>query len=206
MTQNISEFVWKRLSEWGLSRVFGYPGDGVGGLDIALEKAKNFMHYVQVRHEEMAAFMASAHAKFTGEVGSLLCHLRPRRDSPSHGSLRCEGRSYARSRDRRTTGTHGTRCQLSARSGSAKPFQGCRRRFCHDRKRPESGEATHRSCGTHCAQLGARSRASSCRMICSCCLTKIPPMAHGLHPYGCRLRGPCARPPTPRLCNEPPMS
>ena len=72
MTQNVSEFVWKRLSEWGLSRVFGYPGDGVGGLDIALEKAKDFMHYVQVRHEEMAAFMASAHAKFTGEVG--LCY------------------------------------------------------------------------------------------------------------------------------------
>jgi pyruvate dehydrogenase (quinone) len=72
MTQNVSEFVWKRLSEWGLSRVFGYPGDGVGGLDVALEKAKGYMHYVQVRHEEMAAFMASAHAKFTGEVG--LCY------------------------------------------------------------------------------------------------------------------------------------
>lgn len=72
MAQNVSEFVWKRLSEWGLSRVFGYPGDGVGGLDVALEQAKDFMHYVQVRHEEMAAFMASAHAKFTGEVG--LCY------------------------------------------------------------------------------------------------------------------------------------
>ncbi|MHB1305293.1 MAG: thiamine pyrophosphate-requiring protein [Acidiphilium sp.] len=72
MAQNVSEFVWKRLSEWGLSRVYGYPGDGVGGLDVALEQAKDFMQYVQVRHEEMAAFMASAHAKFTGEVG--LCY------------------------------------------------------------------------------------------------------------------------------------
>ena len=72
MAQNVSEFVWKRLSEWGLSRVYGYPGDGVGGLDIALEKAKDIMHYVQVRHEEMAAFMASGHAKFTGQVG--LCY------------------------------------------------------------------------------------------------------------------------------------
>jgi pyruvate dehydrogenase (quinone) len=69
---NISEFVWHRLSEWGLKRVYGYPGDGVGGLDVALEKAKDFMEYVQVRHEEMAAFMASAHAKFTGQVG--LCY------------------------------------------------------------------------------------------------------------------------------------
>ncbi len=56
----------------GLSSVYGYPGDGVGGLDVALENSREFMHYVQVRHEEMAAFMASAHAKFTGQPG--LCY------------------------------------------------------------------------------------------------------------------------------------
>ena len=72
MSQNVSDFVWKRLNEWGLSRVYGYPGDGVGGLDVALQKAKESMEYVQVRHEEMAAFMASAHAKFTGQAG--LCY------------------------------------------------------------------------------------------------------------------------------------
>jgi pyruvate dehydrogenase (quinone) len=69
---NVSEFVWQRLSEWGLKRVYGYPGDGVGGLDVALEEAKDKMEYIQVRHEEMAAFMASGHAKFTGQVG--LCY------------------------------------------------------------------------------------------------------------------------------------
>jgi pyruvate dehydrogenase (quinone) len=69
---NVSEFVWQRLHAWGLKRVYGYPGDGVGGLDVALEAAKDKLEYVQVRHEEMAAFMASAHAKFTGEVG--LCY------------------------------------------------------------------------------------------------------------------------------------
>jgi pyruvate dehydrogenase (quinone) len=72
MAMNVSEFVWHRLHEWGISRVYGYPGDGVGGLDVALEKAKEQMQYIQVRHEEMAAFMASAHAKFTGQVG--LCY------------------------------------------------------------------------------------------------------------------------------------
>ena len=72
MSMNVSEFVWQRLVDWGITRVYGYPGDGVGGLDVALEKAKDKMHYVQVRHEEMAAFMASAHAKFTGGVG--LCY------------------------------------------------------------------------------------------------------------------------------------
>ncbi|WP_158668234.1 thiamine pyrophosphate-requiring protein [Bradyrhizobium guangdongense] len=69
---NVSEYVWQRLSEWGLTRIYGYPGDGVGGLDVALEQAKDKIEYVQVRHEEMAAFMASAHAKFTGQVG--LCY------------------------------------------------------------------------------------------------------------------------------------
>jgi pyruvate dehydrogenase (quinone) len=72
MAMNVSDFVWHRLNEWGIDRVYGYPGDGVGGLDVALEQAKDTMHYVQVRHEEMAAFMASAHAKFTGAVG--LCY------------------------------------------------------------------------------------------------------------------------------------
>ncbi len=72
MAINVSEFVWKRLQQWGLNRVYGYPGDGVGGLDVALEKAKDTFKFVQARHEEMAAFMASAHAKFTGQVG--LCY------------------------------------------------------------------------------------------------------------------------------------
>ena len=72
MAMNVSDFVWRRVNEWGIKRVFGYPGDGVGGLDVALEKAKATLQYIQVRHEEMAAFMASAHAKFTGEVG--LCY------------------------------------------------------------------------------------------------------------------------------------
>ncbi len=79
MSMTVADFIWKRLQEWGLHRVYGYPGDGVGGLDVALEKAlkgkhgnETGMEYVQVRHEEMAAFMASAHAKFTGGVG--LCY------------------------------------------------------------------------------------------------------------------------------------
>jgi pyruvate dehydrogenase (quinone) len=72
MSMNVSDFVWHRVQEWGIKRVYGYPGDGVGGLDVALEKVKDSLQYIQVRHEEMAAFMASGHAKFTGEVG--LCY------------------------------------------------------------------------------------------------------------------------------------
>ncbi len=66
---NVSEYVWQRACEWGARIVYGYPGDGVGGLDVALEQAQDRLRYVQVRHEEMAAFMATGHAKFTGEVG-----------------------------------------------------------------------------------------------------------------------------------------
>ena len=66
---NVSTFIWKRVHEWGGRIVYGYPGDGVGGLDVAIERAKDIIRYVQVRHEEMAAFMATGHAKFTGEVG-----------------------------------------------------------------------------------------------------------------------------------------
>ena len=66
---NVSEFIWQRVHQWGGRIVYGYPGDGVGGLDVAIEKARDRLRFVQVRHEEMAAFMATGHAKFTGEVG-----------------------------------------------------------------------------------------------------------------------------------------
>ena len=61
----------------GVQRVFGYPGDGINGLVGALGRAQNNPEFVQVRHEEMAAFMASAHAKFTGEVGVCLATSGP---------------------------------------------------------------------------------------------------------------------------------
>lgn len=71
MSMNVSEFLWKRLQEWGLKRAYGYPGDGAGGIDVALQREVDAgrVEYIQVRHEEMAAFMATAHAKFTGQVG-----------------------------------------------------------------------------------------------------------------------------------------
>src|SRR5207342_61446 len=65
----VSDHLVQRLSSWGVSRVYGYPGDGINGIMGALERAQDRMRFIQVRHEEMAAFMACAHAKFTGEVG-----------------------------------------------------------------------------------------------------------------------------------------
>src|SRR5207244_13488349 len=69
MAQTVGDFLIERLSGWGVTRVYGYPGDGINGIMGALERAGDRMRFIQVRHEEMAAFMACAHAKFTGEVG-----------------------------------------------------------------------------------------------------------------------------------------
>ena len=71
------EFLLKRLLEWGVSRIYGYPGDGINGLLAALEQVEDKIEFIQVRHEEMAAFMACAHAKFTGEVGVCLATSGP---------------------------------------------------------------------------------------------------------------------------------
>lgn len=69
MAETVGDFFWRRLAEWGVRRVFGYPGDGINGLLGALDRAQESVTFVQARHEEMAAFMAGAHSKFTGEVG-----------------------------------------------------------------------------------------------------------------------------------------
>jgi pyruvate dehydrogenase (quinone) len=72
-----SDFLIKRISEWGLKRIYGYPGDGINGIIGAIDRAGDAVDYVQVRHEEMAAFMACAHSKFTGEVGICLATSGP---------------------------------------------------------------------------------------------------------------------------------
>ena len=79
MSKNVSEFVVERMEAWGVRRIFGYPGDGIAGLDVAVDDADKAgrLKFVQVRHEEMAAFMASAHAKFTGEVGVCMATSGP---------------------------------------------------------------------------------------------------------------------------------
>src|SRR5690554_4447975 len=73
---NVSDFVLQRLSDWGVNRIYGYPGDGINGLLGALNRSED-LRFIQARHEEMAAFMACAHAKFTGETGVCLATSGP---------------------------------------------------------------------------------------------------------------------------------
>jgi pyruvate dehydrogenase (quinone) len=77
MSQTTSDFLIQRLREWGVRRIYGYPGDGINGVMGALNRAEGAIEFIQVRHEEMAAFMACAHAKFTGEVGVCLATSGP---------------------------------------------------------------------------------------------------------------------------------
>src|SRR5262249_6860889 len=67
--ETVADFLLERLSDWGIRRLYGYPGDGINGILGALGRAQDRVQFIQTRHEEMAAFMACAHAKFTGQVG-----------------------------------------------------------------------------------------------------------------------------------------
>ncbi|MCO5411862.1 thiamine pyrophosphate-requiring protein [Ralstonia mojiangensis] len=77
MQSTVCDFLVARLYDWGVRRIFGYPGDGINGMFGALQRAGGKIEFVQVRHEEMAAFMASAHAKFTGELGVCMATSGP---------------------------------------------------------------------------------------------------------------------------------
>jgi pyruvate dehydrogenase (quinone) len=74
---NTGQFILERLAEWGVKRIYGYPGDGINGLLGAFHEAGDKIEFTQVRHEELASFAACAHAKFTGEVGVCMATSGP---------------------------------------------------------------------------------------------------------------------------------
>ncbi|MGN6550437.1 MAG: thiamine pyrophosphate-requiring protein [Pararhizobium sp.] len=81
MSEKVADFILSRLKEWGVTRIYGFPGDGINGLVGALgrdrKNSKNPIEFIQARHEEEAAFMACAHAKWTGEVGVCMATSGP---------------------------------------------------------------------------------------------------------------------------------
>lgn len=72
----VGEFIAERLQAWGIERIYGYPGDGITGITTGLRKL-GAPRFIQAQHEELSAFMACAHAKFTGEVGVCLATSGP---------------------------------------------------------------------------------------------------------------------------------
>ena len=77
MAQTVGDFIVSRLHSWGVRRMFGYPGDGINGVFGALNRAEGKIEFIQARHEEMAAFMASAYARFSGELGVCIATSGP---------------------------------------------------------------------------------------------------------------------------------
>ncbi|MDQ3850518.1 MAG: thiamine pyrophosphate-requiring protein [Actinomycetota bacterium] len=70
MSQDVAQFILNRIhDEWGVTRIYGYPGDGINGLVGAFHQVADKLTFTQTRHEEIAAFAATAHAKFTDDVG-----------------------------------------------------------------------------------------------------------------------------------------
>src|SRR5438270_4834301 len=80
MSQTVGDYLLDRLATWGIRRIYGYPGDGINGVMGAFSRSSNGQRpeFIQVRHEEMAAFMACAHAKYSeGEFGVCMATSGP---------------------------------------------------------------------------------------------------------------------------------
>ncbi|MAL99139.1 MAG: thiamine pyrophosphate-requiring protein [Alteromonadaceae bacterium] len=77
MSQTVADFIVERLHSWGISRVYGYSGDGINGVMGALQRAEGKVRLIQTRHEELAAFMACGHAKYTEQPGVVVTTSGP---------------------------------------------------------------------------------------------------------------------------------
>src|SRR5437588_5745022 len=77
MAQTAADVLVEGIIDWGVDTVFGLPGDGINGIMEALRKRQDRVRFIQVRHEEAAAFMACAYAKYTGRLGCCLATSGP---------------------------------------------------------------------------------------------------------------------------------
>jgi len=77
MATTAADVLIERITAWGVDTVFGLPGDGINGIMEALRTRRDRVRFIQVRHEEAAAFMACAYAKYTGRLGCCLATSGP---------------------------------------------------------------------------------------------------------------------------------
>jgi pyruvate dehydrogenase (quinone) len=77
MSVTVGQYIMQRMQEWGVERIYAFPGDGINGILAGLRKNEDKPRFIQARHEELCAFMASAHAKFTGTVGVCMATSGP---------------------------------------------------------------------------------------------------------------------------------
>ena len=159
MSQTVGDFFWQRLHEWGVTTVFGYPGDGINGLLGALQpRPTDKFDFIQVRHEEMAAFMASAHAKFTGEVGVCMATSGPGASHLITGLYDARLDHMPVLAIAGQQARDGARRPLSAGSRPAEPVQGRGRRLRLAGQRAGAGPASDRPRHAHRARRAPRHR------------------------------------------------
>jgi pyruvate dehydrogenase (quinone) len=77
MSKTAADILIENLQQWGVEVIFGLPGDGINGIVESLRKKRDAVRFIQVRHEEAAAFMACAYAKYTGRLGVCLATSGP---------------------------------------------------------------------------------------------------------------------------------
>src|SRR5881227_1645728 len=77
MANNVADLIIQRLLDWGVKTVFSLPGDGINGIFEAWRQNQDKLKYIQVRHEEAAAFAACGYAKFTGGLGVCMATSGP---------------------------------------------------------------------------------------------------------------------------------
>src|SRR5471030_1954697 len=77
MTMNASDVLIETIIDWGVDVIFGLPGDGINGIMESLRQRKEKIRFIQVRHEESAAFMATGYSKYTGKLGVCLATSGP---------------------------------------------------------------------------------------------------------------------------------
>ena len=150
MSDTVSDFLIARLNEWGIRRIYGFPGDGINGIIGARGRAGDKVDYVQVRHEEMSAFMACAHSKFTGEVGVCLATSGP-------GAVHLLNGLYDAKMDHQSVvAIVGQKARMAMRGGlpaggrSRVALQGCGGRLRTYGQRGATGAAPRGPCGAHC--------------------------------------------------------
>ena len=143
MSRNTSEVLVERLIDWGVGVVFGLPGDGINGIMEALRIRQDRISFLQVQHEEAAAFMACGYAKYTGRLGVCLATSGP-------GAIHLLN-GLARREDGRRTGARDHRPDVSR----------------SDRHAPSTGSGpsvvVQRCCAVQPASLGRRSCPRACR-------------------------------------------
>ena len=87
MAKTAADVLIECLIGWGVDRIFGIPGDGINGIMESLRTHQEQVRFIQVRHEEAAAFMACAYAKYTGPAWRVPCDLRAGGNTPAQRAL-----------------------------------------------------------------------------------------------------------------------